>query len=136
MLRWLISTVGLAALQGEVSAAVRRAVRRALLGALAVLLWLVALGFAVATFIIWLSGELGPIAACGIVAAALAIGGLVVQFVLAMSASRRRRERPPSPLSDLAAGFDGKPGAGVGTLGSMVIVAVAGYLLGRGIFRR
>ena len=134
LLRWLISTIGVTTLKGELSAIMKRAGRRVLLGAIGLLLWLTALGFALATFVIWLATELGAIAACGIIAASLAVLGLAIQIVLTVSSSRRKKAK--SPLADLAAGINDGFGTSGGSLGSMVVVALAGYLLGRHISRR
>ena len=135
LLRWLISTIGVAALKGEISTIVKRAGRRALLAAIALLLWLTAFGFALATFVAWLSMELGTIAACGIVAAVLAVVGLVIQVALAVGGNRRRK-KPRPPLANFAASLEDGLGTDTGGLGAIVIVALAGYLLGRRIFRR
>lgn len=134
MLSRLLSAVGLAALEGELAAMVRRARRRAILLAAAMLLWVVAIAFALATLTIWLAGELGPIAASGIMAGAFAVVALILQ--IAASAQARRRRPPPSIgalFQEAAAGKDGADGT---TFGLLAIVTVAGYLLGRNLFRR
>jgi uncharacterized membrane protein (DUF485 family) len=133
MLRWLISTIGVTALKGEVSAMVKRASRRAALAAVAFLLWLIAFGFALAAFVLWLSAQVGAIAACGIVAGIFAVLGIGIQIGLAIGGRRRTETR--SPLAGLAAGLDKELGVNAGSLGSMVVVALAGYLLGRRLFR-
>ena len=134
LLRRLISAIGLAALKGEVSAILQRATRRALLMTIVLLLWLATFGFTIATLAVWLSAELGPIAACGIIAAGFAVVGLAIQVCLALSARRRRRARvPPGPR--VATNPGGSPNANAGNLGALAIVAVAGYLLGRRLFR-
>ena len=99
ILRWLISAIGFAALKGEASSIARRAGRRAIVMALLALVWVTAGGFALGALAVWLSGELGVVAACAIVAAALAVIGLGVQLALvpgakreAQSPSRRRQK--------------------------------------------
>jgi hypothetical protein len=134
MLRWLISTIGVTALKGEVSAMVKRASRRAALAAVAFLLWLIAFGFALAAFVVWLSAQLGGIGACAIVAGIFAVLGLGIQIGLAIGSRRRSETR--SPLAGLATGLDKELGVNAGSLGSMAVVALAGYLLGRRLFRR
>jgi len=138
MLHWLISAIGLAALKSEISAMAERAGRRAILYVLIVVLWLTALGFAVATFTIWLSGQLGAIAACGIIAAALAVLGLALQLGLTLSARRRSRPQPPS--IDMLLAELGKSAGGAATdagpLGPLALVAVLGWLLGRQMGRK
>lgn len=136
LLRWLISTIGFAALKGEVAAMAGRAGRRGILYALAVLFWLSASGFVMAAGTVWLAGLLGTIAACAIVAAALALIGLGLQLGLALSAHRRRHvgiTLPPTDLTPPAAGAASQNG---GVLGSLAIVAIVGWLLGRRIIRR
>ena len=137
LLRRLISAIGLAALKGEVSAIVQRATRRALLMTIVLLLWLAAFGFTIAALAVWLSAELGPIAACGIIATGFAVVGLAIQVSLALSARRRRRAdtRVP-PVPRVATNPGGSPNVNAGNLGALAIVAVAGYLLGRRLFRK
>ena len=135
LLRWLISVIGLAALKGEVSAIAGRVTVRALLAALVSVLWLTASGFAVAALTVWLTAKLGVIVACAIVAAGLAVIGLAIQFGLMLSA-RRHRSRMAKVLEGLAPGPAANPGPDLGGLGSMAIIVVAGYLLGRQLFRK
>ncbi len=135
LLRWLLSTIGLAALKGEITAFAKRAGRCALLVAIAGVCWLIAFGFALGALVVWLSSKVGPIGACGIVAAAFIVLALVLQLALTLTANLRRDD-PPSPLAGLTGLEEGGLGASAGSLGSMVIVAVAGYLIGRRIFRR
>jgi len=134
MLSRLLAAVGLAALEGELAAMVRRARRRAILLAAAVLLWVVAIAFALATLTIWLAGALGPIVASGIMAGAFAVVALILQIA---ASAQARRPRPPPSIGALfqgaAAGKDGGDGT---TFGLLAIVAVAGYMLGRHLFRR
>jgi len=134
MLRWLISTIGVTALKGEVSAMIKRASRRAALTAVAFLLWLVAFGFALAAFVVWLSAQLGGIAACAIVAGIFAVLGVVIQIGLAIG--NRRPAQTRSTLAGLAPGLEKELGVNAGSLGSMAVVALAGYLVGRRLFRR
>jgi hypothetical protein len=135
LLRWLVSAVGLAALKGEASAIARRVTIRASLTALGAVLWLTALGFAVAALAVLLSAELGVIPACAIIAGGLAVVGLAILVGLRLGAGRRRR-RMPKPLAGLSSGLGGSPGADIGGLGSLAVIAIAGYLLGRQLFRR
>jgi hypothetical protein len=134
LFRWLISTIGLAALKGEVSAMASRAAQRSFLHVIAFLLFVLAFGFALAAFTIWLAGVVGVIYACAIVAAVFAVVGIAIQISLAMT---KRRPQSASPLADLA----GPAAAGVaaqsgGILGSLAIVAIVGWLLGRQLFRK
>jgi hypothetical protein len=137
LLRWLISAVGLATLKGEVSQAVGRATRRALLAAVIGILWLIAIGFAIAALAVWLSHVLGTAAACAIIAGGLAVIGLALQLVLALGG---KRKPPPAATPFSAAGTatdatEGTPFEGQ-NLTSIALIGVIGYLIGRQIFRK
>jgi hypothetical protein len=112
MLRWLISTIGLAALREQF----HRAVQRAVLTAVTVVLWLVVLGFALAAFTVWLAGVVGVIWALLIVAAVFALIAIVIHIVIALTA--RRREPVTAPL------------AGLATAGAMPEIGAAGAIVG------
>jgi len=131
MLRWLLSAFGMDLMKGEIAARLERAGRRAGLAVLAGLLWLVAVGFAVAAVVAWLSQQLGPVAALAIVAGAVAIVAIIVQVTLRLS---RGPGRPAasSPLSGL--GVDEIASASPVAL--VAVVAFLGYLLGRQTTRR
>ena len=134
LLRWLISTIGLAALKGEVSAMASRAAQRSFLHVIAFLLFLLAFGFGLAAFTVWLSGVVGVIWACAIVAGIFAVIGIGIQIGLAMT--KRRQQNQPS-LSGLAApAAAGVAAQSGGFLGSLAIIAIVGWLLGRQIFRK
>jgi hypothetical protein len=128
MLHWLISAAGGGLLKGEVTERLRRAGRRAGLMAVVIVLWLAALGFAVAAFMTWLSEKLGPVEACGVVAAALAVVAIVVQVTLRLSRGRPSREKVRSPLADLGLGEEL---ASASPIGMVAVIALLGYLLGR-----
>ena len=136
LLRWLISAVGFAALKGEVSGIVQRAAQRAVLMLMVLLLWLGAFSFALAALAVWLSSELGPIAAYGIIAGGFAVIGIAIQVGLAISARSRKRAAPKMSIPGFTTSADGTHTPDVANLGSMAIVAIAGYLLGRQIFRK
>ena len=98
-------------------------------------MWLAALAFAVAALAVWLSAELGVIAACAVIAGGLAVVGLTIQIGLMLGA-RRRVRRMPKPLAGPSSGLGGSPDANIGGLGSLAVVAIAGYLLSRQLFRK
>jgi hypothetical protein len=131
LLRWLISTIGLAALKGEATAIARRAARRAMLFVVLMIVWLAAVGFAVAALTIWLAGMLGGLAACCILAGVLLLIGLAL--LLGISLSSRSRERVTANLGGAMPNL-GTPD--LTTFASIAAIAVAGYLVGRQIFRR
>jgi hypothetical protein len=127
LLRWLISAIGFAALRDEL----RRAVRRAALSIVALLLWVVALGFGLGAFTVWLATVVGVIWALAIVAGAFALIAIVIQIVLAATA--RKRQPPAVPLAGLSAGAM-LPELGIG--GALVGVALVAYLLARQFTRK
>ncbi len=131
MLSRLIATVGLAALEGELTAYARRTRRRVILTAVAILFWLIAVAFAIAALTVWLATAIGALWACAIVAGVSALIALVLQVI---AASLKRRPRPSATLSRLLEEV-GKDGDGT-AFGLIAIVAVAGYLLGRNFLRR
>ena len=88
--RWLIAAIDVAARRLRIVAILRRATRRAMLIALSILLWLVAVGFALAALTIWLSLGVGVVAACGIVAGACAVVGLGLQLAAHAASSDSR----------------------------------------------
>lgn len=136
LLRWLISAIGFAALKGEVSGIVQRATRRAALMLIVLLLWLGAFGFALAALAVWLSSALGPIAANGIIAGGFAVIGIFIQIGLAVSTNNRKKTAPKISIPGFAQSADGTQTPDVANLGSMAIIAIAGFLLGRQIFRK
>lgn len=129
MLGSLISSLGFAALKGEVSAVAERAGKRAGLYVLAGVLWLTALGFLVAALTIWLASRFGGIAACAILAAALAALGLIVQVVLMMGARRKPTPRPEINLN--VPGLGATASGATSDIGALAVVAVVGWLIGR-----
>jgi len=132
----LLASIGLAALQGEITATVQRAKRRAILTAIAVVFWLLAFAFALAALTVWLAGVVGPLIACAAVAGGFAVVALILQLA---ASAQKRRKRPPPSLADIVSEVVDKTEkeGGEGTVfGLLAIVAVAGYLLGRRILRR
>ena len=129
----IISGLGFAALKGEVSAAAERAGKRAGLYVLLGVLWLAALGFLFAALTIWLTQMFGGIAACAIIAAALAVLGLIVQVVLMMGARKRpARSEVNLNIPGLNATASGAPT----DIGALAVVAIVGWLIGRQMTRK
>jgi hypothetical protein len=136
ILRWLISAIGFAALKGEVSSVARRVGNRALLVALLALLWVTAFGLALAALTVWLSALVGVAAACGIVATGVALVGLIILLVMIFGNRTESKAAPVGlPFPGLTANPGGTPRIDGSSLGSMAVVAIAGYLLGRQLFR-
>jgi hypothetical protein len=136
ILRWLISAIGLAALKGEASALARGVGRRAAIVVLLAAIWMTAIGFALGSLAVWLSDELGVVAACGIIAAGLAVIGLGVQLAVVLSDRRKPRGGFKSPLGEIGSNGIGAALPGGANVSAMAVVAIAGYLLGRQLFRK
>ena len=135
ILRWLISAIGFAALKGEASTLVRNVGRRAALVTLLALVWTTAFGFALGSLAVWLSHEFGMVAACAIIAAGLAVIGLGVQLAVMLSARRKPSGGFKFPLGETSSNGMGTPLPGGANLSAMAVVVIAGYLLGRQLFR-
>ena len=125
----------------EVKAAVARAVRNAAFGAALAILAVLAFGFALAAFTVWLAGEIGAVPALGYIALGFLVLAVVVYVIwrVSMGGGQRRRRPEASPL---AAALDGEsresgqePPAG-SALGSLGVVALVGFLMARQMFRR
>ena len=135
ILRWLISAIGFAALKGEASNLARDVGRRARLVALLAAIWITSFGFALGSLAVWLSHELGVAAACAIIAAGLAVIGLSIQLALMLRARRKPSGGFKSPLGEIGSNGIGASLPGGTNVSAMAVVAVAGYLLGRQLFR-
>jgi hypothetical protein len=100
------------------------------------LVWVTAGGFALGALAVWLSGELGVVAACAIIAAGLAAIGLGIQLALVLGARRKAQSGLNLPLADLASSGNGALFPDDADLSSMAFVGIVGYLLARQLFRR
>lgn len=135
MLRSLITTVGFAAVSGQIAGAVRRASRRAGLAAAAMVMWLIAFAFGIAAFTVWLSDKVGVIWALAIVAGIFAIVGVCLSVALALTANRQKQSPFQQQLAGLAAPAAAAGAAGSGTtFGSLAFIAIVGWILGRQVF--
>jgi hypothetical protein len=114
---------GLAALKREAAAAARATALRVALTALAIVLWMLVLGYLIATFTIWLAGVVGAIYACLIVAAFFALIALVLHLVAAGIARRRHHWNLKAEMPS----FDGIDQT---TLGALAVAALAGFFVG------
>lgn len=129
LLRWLIQATSLAALKGEAQAMARNAGIRAMLKAITAFLWLLVAGFLLAAVVIWLSGIVGAIPACAIVAAVFAVAALILQLIGARMARRRPHWHLKTAFPALADAVKN------GTLddsavGALVLAVLAGLFLG------
>jgi hypothetical protein len=156
----LISALGVAAIRGEVTAATRRLRLRAILAAVAVVLWILVFAFALAALAVWLASLVGPLWACAILAGFFALVAIGVQVWLHLVKSRgssfaanlsralapireaaeadRRQQHAAAPGSHAAApGTDGHAEGGshhmaeATSVGAMMVLAVVGYVMGR-----
>ena len=150
MLGQLLEAIGVAALKGEITAAVNRLKLRVILTAVAAVLWLLVFAFALAALTAWLATAVGAVAAAAIIAAVFVAGAIGVHVALVVI---RRRSTPLTkalsnalaPLKaaaqDIPPGSeppDGEPGAGpeAQSAGLLLALAAIGYALGRYITRR
>jgi hypothetical protein len=122
LLRLLIRAAGLAALKREATAAAKNTAIRVMLSVAAGILWLLVVGYLLATFTIWLSGLVGAIFACLIVAAIFAVIALILHLVAA--GMKRQRHR-----FSLKAEFP-KDAPDATTLGALAVAALAGFFVG------
>ena len=135
ILRWLISAIGLAALKSEASTLARNVGRRAAVVVLLAAIWVAAIGFALGSLAVWLSHEFGVVAACGIIATGLAVIGLGVQLAMILRARRKPSRGFKFPPGEIGSNGIGTPFPGGANLSAMAVVAIAGYLLSRQLFR-
>ena len=142
--QWLTAVAGVANLKGRLSALARRVAHRAMLTGIVGALYVIAAGFALAGFTLWLSGLLGPIAACAIVAALLAAFAFAIQFGMATKAVEVAAVAPAAVMVEEVAEPRQPRGRKTGetvadeselsdetVLASAALVSLAGYILGR-----
>jgi hypothetical protein len=135
VLRRLISAIGFAALKGEAAKFARSVGRRAAIVMLLAAIWVAATGFALGSLTVWLSHELGTVAACAIIAAGLAAIGLGVQLAMILSARRKPSGGYKVPLGETISNGNGTPLPVSANLSAMAVVALVGYVLGRQLIR-
>jgi hypothetical protein len=126
--RWLVQAAGLAALRGEAAAMARRASLRAALSVAAGLAWVAVAGFLLGALVVWLSGEVGPILACAIVAGGFAVIALILHLIVARLARQQPWARLKAHIREVVEAADET--AGEGAIGALALVALAGFVLG------
>jgi hypothetical protein len=126
--RWLVQAASLAALRGEAANVARRASLRAVLSAAAGLAWLLVAGFLLGALVVWLSGIVGPIYACAIVAGGFAVIALILHLVAARLARQQPWAQLKAHIREAVASAD--EATGEGTIGVLALVALAGFMLG------
>jgi hypothetical protein len=128
VLRWVISTLGLAALENEVGALASRSARSVSLYGALTAIWIAATAFACAALSLWLSGRIGTIAACAVVGGGFAVTAIVLQIVLAR---RRGGGFHPAPRRTTIGASQQ-----IGAITSLAAVAAVGWLVARQMMRR
>ncbi len=132
--------IGASLARSEVKAAMRRAARQAAFAIVVVSLLVLAFGFGLGAFAVWLSHEIGTVRALAFIALGFVVLALIAYIIWQASgrgASRRRRGRSPiAEALNLDRNADGEEPPQGSVLGSLAVVALVGYLLGRQIFRR
>ena len=134
-------------MRGWLRTEARYLARQTMLVAATVVLLLLAFGFGLAAFTVWLAGQIGTVPALAFMALGfLVAAGLV--FLIAKATDPRRRRAPASrPITDTVksafAPPPAPPSAGPGdsavptqsrvgsTTGAMLVVGLVGYLLAR-----
>jgi hypothetical protein len=137
----LLAALGLAAVKAEARLVARRVGRRLAVAIATGVLVLTAAGFALAAFAVWLAGEVGTIEALALIAVGLIVIALLVQAIAWLANRpgepiRRRRTPPPPPLADSLGAADSDAPPPGSALGSVAVVGLVGFLLGRQLFRR
>lgn len=133
------ASLGVNRARSEAKAAIQRAVQKAILGGIAVFLLLLAFGFGLGAFTVWLAGEVGTVQALSFVALGFVVVALIIYAIARLSGRKPDRRPEPSPIAaalnanPIDEGKDDPPGS---VVGSLAVVAVVGYLMGRQMFRR
>jgi vacuolar-type H+-ATPase subunit I/STV1 len=136
-------SLGIDLATGRAKAGLRRLMRQAVVGSATLGLLLLAFGFALAAFAVWLSRQIGAVPALGFIGLGFLILALLVYGIAALTDKRRPRRRPPPPpiaesmrREFTAAGAAGEEPPAGSTVGSLAVVALVGYILARQLFRR
>jgi hypothetical protein len=127
MAAWLISTLGLGALRGDLKTFGRYIGGQALILLALLTLAVIAAGFGLTAVTLWLTAQVGAAAAFAIVAAGLCVLAVGLQVVLTVR-RRRRASRPGVRMADRLQSNEA-------AIGSIAALALVGYLLGRRLER-
>lgn len=129
--------LGLDLAKGRARTEMRHFARRAAVGAATLLFVLLAFAFGLAAFSVWLSREIGTVAALGFIG----LGFLVIAgIIVAVAAIADRQRRKPRPIvsamkQEFAAAESEEPPTG-STVGAMGVVGLLAFLFARQLFRR
>jgi ABC-type glycerol-3-phosphate transport system permease component len=144
LLRAGLQASGLVALaRGRVRTELRYLARQTVLGVVLLVLLLLAFGFGLAAFTVWLAFQIGTIPALAFTGLGFLVAAGVVVLVAKATHPKRRRTPTPRPIADTvkqaftapeaeapAAGSSAASSVG-STAGAMLLVVLVGYLLAR-----
>jgi vacuolar-type H+-ATPase subunit I/STV1 len=131
------ANIGVAIARGRAKAVIRNAIKQAVFASIVLGLLVLAFGFGLGCFAVWLSHEIGTVPALGYIALGFLVIAIIVYVIWRVSSQRPAPARRRSPIADAfderKAGQEPPPGS---ALGSLAVVALVGYLMGRQIFRK
>jgi hypothetical protein len=130
------ASVGVAIARSRARAAIRNAVKQAVFASIVLVLLVLAFGFGLGCFTVWLSHEIGTVPALGFIALGFLVIAIIVYVIWRVSsqpAPARRRSPIADSFDEKKRGQEPPPGS---ALGSLAVVALVGYLMGRQIFRK
>ncbi|MCP4385430.1 MAG: phage holin family protein [Hyphomicrobiales bacterium] len=126
--------VGLA--RQEAKDTIARAVRQAALAVVVLSFLLLAFGFALGAFAVWLSREIGTVHALGFIALGFVILAAILYGISRTGGDRKpksAREQLADSLAESDESEESQPGS---TVASLAVVALVGFTLARQLFRR
>ena len=130
------ASVGVALARGRARVAIRNAIKQAVFASIVVVLLVLAFGFGLACFTVWLAREIHTVPALGFIALGFLVIAIIVYIIWRVSgqpAPARRRSPIADAFDERKAGQEPPPGS---ALGSLAVVAFVGYLMGRQLFRK
>ena len=128
---------GLDLAKGRAKTGARNFARQAAIGAATTLFLLIAFSFGLAAFTVWLSREIGAIAALGFIGLGFLVIALLIVAIATMAERRRKKPQPimAAVQQEFVATDNAVPPAG-STVGAMGIVGLIAFLFARQILRR
>lgn len=131
------ASIGATFARSRVKTAIRNAVKQAVFASIVLVLLLLAFGFGLGCLVVWLSHEIGAVPALGFVALGFLVLAMIVYVIWRISSGGAAPAARRSPISDAfeerKGGQEPPPGS---ALGSLAVVALVGYLMGRQVFRK
>jgi len=128
---------GLDLAKGRAKTGARHLARQVAVGAATALFLMIAFSFGLAAFTVWLSREIGAIAALGFIGLGFLVVALVIVAVAMISERRRKKPQPimAAVKQEFVATENAVPPAG-STVGAMGIVGLIAFPFARQLFRR